>query len=314
MAKRGPCRCSPRRLDIARSFTLTTTPFYPISLRFVLALPLVVIGKHRVDIISRCKVLVDLKPRPRKYSSSSTCVWGTSSDVCATSYTKEFESARGGDFGVQLAHGARGRIARVGIERLCQALSGFYLKGPAQDRGDARDVPRRDVTHNIRTIDSVPLELARPTILSGGEGLDEPKDARLLNKIQTKLGKPLYCQPAQCGRGRRAPAGPQNRRLAPIDSFVYDVAHTSEDVPQTQVEELEYLRGLGLRSTSTLHRLIISDAVLAYYDQWKGKNKSQGYWIDGVVVKVNERAYQDALGSPARRRASPLRLSSQPSR
>jgi DNA ligase (NAD+) len=36
--------------------------------------------------------------------------------------------------------------------------------------------------------------------------------------------------------------------------------------------------------------------VLAYWDEWKGKSKSQGYWIDGVVVKVNERDLQERLG------------------
>src|SRR6185437_3562609 len=38
------------------------------------------------------------------------------------------------------------------------------------------------------------------------------------------------------------------------------------------------------------------ECVLKYYDEWKDKNKAQGYWIDGIVIKVNSRAQQESLG------------------
>jgi len=39
---------------------------------------------------------------------------------------------------------------------------------------------------------------------------------------------------------------------------------------------------------------------------WKKKGRHQEYWIDGIVVKVNEKKYEDALGYTAKPRDSPL--------
>lgn len=173
-----------------------------------------------------------------------------------------------------------------------------YEKGmlkTAATRGDGE--VGEDVTQNIKTIESVPLKLARPIdIIVEGEVWMSAKNLELLNKAQEKAGKPLYANPRNVAAGSIRQLDPSIAASRKLDVFIYDVAKTSEQLPDTQQEELEYLKELGFK-VNPHHRLARTiDEVIEYWETWKGKGRHQEYWLDGVVLKVNERAYQETLG------------------
>ncbi|HUO50128.1 MAG TPA: NAD-dependent DNA ligase LigA [Candidatus Paceibacterota bacterium] len=173
-----------------------------------------------------------------------------------------------------------------------------YKKGlleTAATRGNG--IIGEDVTHNIRTIESVPLKLERPIdIIVEGEVWMSAKKLELLNKAQEKAGKPLFANPRNVAAGSIRQLDPKIAASRKLDVFIYDVAKTSEKFPPTQMEELDYLRDLGFK-VNPHHRLAknIEDAI-TYWDEWKQKGRHQEYWIDGIVIKVNEKNYEDALG------------------
>jgi DNA ligase (NAD+) len=173
-----------------------------------------------------------------------------------------------------------------------------YEKGhlkTAATRGDG--AVGEDVTHNVRTIESVPLSLSRPVdIIVEGEVWMSEGQLKALNKSQTQKGLPLYANPRNAAAGSIRQLDPKVAASRKLDSFIYDVAQTSEALPDTQYEELEYLRTLGFKVNKHFELAGSIGEVIEYWEKWKHKNKSQGYWIDGVVVKVNERALQDRLG------------------
>jgi DNA ligase (NAD+) len=74
------------------------------------------------------------------------------------------------------------------------------------------------------------------------------------------------------------------------------VAQTSETFPPTQFEELEYLRELGFKVNP--HHVLARDieVCVAFWEEWKKKGRQQDYWLDGIVVKVNERELEERLG------------------
>lgn len=173
-----------------------------------------------------------------------------------------------------------------------------YQKGnfvTAATRGDG--AVGEDVTHNVRTIESVPLTLARPVdIIVEGEVWMSEAQLEALNNRQRNLGLPLYANPRNAAAGSIRQLDPKVAASRKLDAFIYDVAQTSEDLPHTQHEELEYLRGLGFK-VNKHHELAGSiEEVIEYWNKWQKKSKTQGYWVDGVVVKVNEREYQEQLG------------------
>ncbi len=173
-----------------------------------------------------------------------------------------------------------------------------YVKGnliTAATRGDG--VVGEDVTHNVRTISSIPLTLTRPIdcIVEGEVWMGEEALAAA-NKSRAEQGEPLFANPRNAAAGSLRQLDPKIAASRKLDSFIYDVAQTEEELPQTQHEELQYLRELGFKINPHYRHVRTIDEVIAYWDEWKLKSKSQGYWIDGVVVKVDEREEQERLG------------------
>ncbi len=165
----------------------------------------------------------------------------------------------------------------------------------AATRGDGS--VGEDVTHNVRTIESVPLSLTRPIdVIAEGEVWMSAKQLEKINKDRAKSGEELYANPRNVAAGAVRQLDPKIAASRKLDVFIYDVAQSSEGEPKTQVEELEYLRELGFKVNTHYAHAANIDEVIRYWESWKEKGRKQDYWIDGVVVKVNEREYQEALG------------------
>lgn len=173
-----------------------------------------------------------------------------------------------------------------------------YVQGKlmtAATRGDG--VVGEDVTHNVRTISSIPLTLTRPIdIIVEGEVWMSEEALAVANKSREAQDEPPFANPRNAAAGSLRQLDPKIAAARKLDSFIYDVAKTEEALPETQHEELEYLEKLGFKVNRYYRHVRTIEEVIAYWDEWKLKNKSQGYWIDGVVVKVDEREEQERLG------------------
>lgn len=173
-----------------------------------------------------------------------------------------------------------------------------YEKGvlvTAATRGDG--VVGEDVTHNVRTIDAVPLSLERPVdIVVEGEVWMSSKNLETLNALRRAQGESEFANPRNAAAGSIRQLDPKIAAARKLDVFIYDVAKTSDGFPPTQIEELEYLRELGFKVNP--HHLLAKtiDDAIAFWETWKKKGRHQEYWIDGVVIKVNEKRFEDLLG------------------
>ena len=173
-----------------------------------------------------------------------------------------------------------------------------YEKGllkVAATRGDG--VVGEDVTNNIKTIESVPLSLERPVdVIVEGEVWMSEKSFAALNRERERAGEALFANPRNAAAGSIRQLDPKIAASRKLDTFIYDIAQTSEALPGTQKEELAYLRELGFKVNSHFKLVRSVEEIVLYWQEWQDKKKKQGYWIDGVVVKVSEKKYQDALG------------------
>jgi len=198
-----------------------------------------------------------------------------------------------------------------------------YIDGKlvcAATRGDGK--VGENVTHNVRTIESVPLELRRAeSVIVEGEVWMSKKHFEKLNAEQEKLGLPLFANPRNVAAGSIRQLDPKITASRKLDVFVYDLAQINTQGGEgvgtetnTQInagvkvgkmasehltlqsEELAYLKELGFKVNSHARVCKTIDEVLHFWEEWKNKSKKQDYWIDGVVVKVNEIKYQEALG------------------
>ena len=172
----------------------------------------------------------------------------------------------------------------------------------AATRGDGK--VGENVTHNVRTIESIPLALRRPeNVIVEGEVWLSKKHFEQLNAEQEKLGLPLFANPRNVAAGSIRQLDPKITASRKLDVFIYDLAQVAvlrdevaAGTPILQSNELTYLKELGFKVNKHARVCKTIDDVLDFWNEWKNKSKNQDYWIDGVVVKVNEIKYQEALG------------------
>jgi len=174
-----------------------------------------------------------------------------------------------------------------------------YEKGilkTAATRGDG--VFGEDVTMNVRTIDSVPLKLRKAVdAIVEGEVWMGKKGLVALNKKRKKEGEAEFANPRNAAAGAIRQLDPKIAAARPLDTFIYDLVQSGTVLPDTQIQELELLRELGFKVNRHFTHADTVAEVIEFWKTWHGKKRdNEDYLIDGVVVKVNERVYQEALG------------------
>ncbi len=186
------------------------------------------------------------------------------------------------------------------------AVSLTYVNGVLQrgaTRGDG--VVGEDVTHNVRTIASVPLRLMGKgyprTLEVRGEVYIPKADFIALNERQKKNGLKVYVNPRNTAAGSLRQLDPRITAERRLQIFCYALGKTEQgEMPGTQYEVLMQLREWGLRICPETRLVHGHEECLEYYRQMQIKRTSLEYEIDGVVYKVNSFAQQRAAGFIAR--------------
>jgi DNA ligase (NAD+) len=190
-----------------------------------------------------------------------------------------------------------------GLKVVIEYQNGLLYK--AATRGDG--IVGEDVTHNIRTINSIPLKLEHNIdIIVEGEVLITKTNFEKLNKIQKKNNLPLYANPRNIAAGSIRQLDPKVSASRNLDMFIYDIAlldlKNQKDkrgrlkTPQSQEEELILLEYLGFKVNTHFKKVSDIDGVIKFWHHWQNIYKKQDYLIDGVVVKVNGHDLQKQLG------------------
>ncbi len=170
----------------------------------------------------------------------------------------------------------------------------------AATRGDG--VIGEDVTHNIRTIESIPLKLKNKIdIIVEGEVWLSKSNFEKLNKIQEKNEEHLFANPRNIAAGSIRQLDPKIAASRNLDMFVYDIAllNIKEEnipLPKTQEDELKLLQNLGFKVNNHFKKVSNINEVIKFWHHWQNIYKKQDYMIDGVVVKTNDIKLQQDLG------------------
>ncbi len=165
----------------------------------------------------------------------------------------------------------------------------------AATRGDGK--VGEDVTANVKMIESVPLSLREK--VSGvfeGEVWMAKTTLERLNKEEINAGRDPYANPRNLAAGTIRQLDATVVKARALDIFVYDVSALDSAVPKTQIDELKLLQGFGFKVNKHFAECKTIEEVIAFWEKWQKKAPKEDYWVDGVVVKVNEQQYQEALG------------------
>jgi len=180
-----------------------------------------------------------------------------------------------------------------GLKIILDYENGFLKT--AATRGDGKI--GEDVTHNIRTIGSVPLQLKQKVdVVVEGEVWMSKTGLQKLNKDRKSKNLPLFANPRNAAAGSIRQLDPRIAAKRELDNFVYDLSLSDIGIPETQIEELKLLEDLGFKVNKHYKLCRTIEEVINYWKEWQGKASKEPYLLDGVVVKVNEKYFQEILG------------------
>jgi DNA ligase (NAD+) len=173
----------------------------------------------------------------------------------------------------------------------------------AATRGDGS--VGEDVTANIRTIRAIPLHLRGPVPLNlevRGEVLMFRREFDQLNAAQRERGEKEFVNPRNAAAGSLRQLDPALTAQRPLRFFAYGVGDVrgGPALPDSHDALLQWLAHSGL-PVSRERRICSNIAdLLAFYAQILARRATLPYDIDGVVYKVDQRGWYEAIGAVAR--------------
>ena len=186
------------------------------------------------------------------------------------------------------------------------AVSLLYEHGKlvrAATRGDG--TTGEDITHNVRTIESVPLRLlgsGYPELLEvRGEVFMPRAGFEAYNEKARAAGEKTFVNPRNAAAGSLRQLDPKLTAERPLDMYVYSVGLVEGgELPERHSEIIDRLGEWGLKTCPERDVVSGVDGCLAYFARIGAKRDELPYDIDGVVYKVDSLAMQRELGFVAR--------------
>ncbi|HWZ86875.1 MAG TPA: NAD-dependent DNA ligase LigA [Thermoanaerobaculia bacterium] len=192
-----------------------------------------------------------------------------------------------------------GFVAELKIDGLSLSLryeGGRLLRGATRGDGVRGD----DVTGNVRTIRSIPLTLSEPSPLEvRGEVYYSRKAFAAVNAGREAEGEPLFANPRNAAAGTMRLLDSRITARRRLDAWLYAVVEATL-FPDSQSAALARLRELGFPVNPHWRRCESFADVRAFVEHWREKRHDLEFETDGVVIKVDDRATQEALGATAK--------------
>lgn len=165
----------------------------------------------------------------------------------------------------------------------------------ALTRGDGQ--VGEGVTHNIRTIEAIPLSLRQK--INGrlevrGEVYMLKKDFEKVNRQRVKEGKARFANPRNFTAGSIRQLDPTMAAGRPLRFFAWEI--TGGAAPATRQAEYEALQKLGFPVPPAARLCKNLAAIEGYLKHEETRVRSYPFLVDGVVIKVNDLKLSDRLG------------------
>ena len=187
------------------------------------------------------------------------------------------------------------KIDGLGVSLIYEA--GKLVRGVT--RGDG--LVGEDITHNVRTIKSIPLELTKPVDIEvRGEIFMHKSTLEKLNKKREEEGKPKLQNVRNAAAGSIRQLDSKVAAERELDNFVYYLPNPSDFGIKTHLEALQFMGDLGFKVNP--HNKLVKniDEIISYIEDEAETRKSLSYEIDGIVIKVNDVSLQEKLGNTAK--------------
>ena len=193
------------------------------------------------------------------------------------------------------------KLDGVAVELVYQM--GKFVVGSTRGDGTVGE----DVTLNLKTIRSIPLQLLStkdgvvPERLSvRGEVFLGKNEFKLLNQQREKQGESPFANPRNAAAGSLRQLDSKITATRPLDIFCHGVGDVTGISYQTHWDVLDSFSNLGLKVSPLRYKCKSIKEVIFRYEEIQRVRNDLNYEIDGAVVKVNHCNLQERLGNISR--------------
>jgi DNA ligase (NAD+) len=190
-------------------------------------------------------------------------------------------------------------VAEPKIDGLAISLvyrDGAFERGATRGNGEIGE----DVTHNLRTIQAIPLRLdleEPPALLEvRGEVYMSLSDFSNLNERRAEAGLSTFMNPRNSAAGTIRQLDPKLAADRPLSLWCYGIGATEGIAFEAHWDALQWLREHRFPVHPDVKKLRTEDEVVAQCRAWEERRGSLDFEIDGVVVKIDEFELQRRLG------------------
>ncbi len=190
-------------------------------------------------------------------------------------------------------------VAELKIDGL--GISAIYRDGKygsAVTRGDG--FRGDDVTSNVKTIRSLPLEIKDTRDIEvRGEIYLPFQSFRRINKEREEREESLFANPRNAAAGSLRLLDPKEVASRRLDVFLYTIFIDQAEL-KNQWDNLNTLKELGFKINPSSRLCPSLDEAISFWEEWREKRDTLDYDVDGIVVKVNSTAQRNELGTTAK--------------
>jgi DNA ligase (NAD+) len=175
---------------------------------------------------------------------------------------------------------------------------GVFVRGSTRGDGEVGE----DVTENLRTIRALPLRLRdargmrapRGTLAVRGEALMRLSEFEAMNRRLVEQSQEPFANPRNAAAGTVRQLDASITASRKLDLYAYEIMAGAAF--EAQWEALEALRAWGFHVEQTLARCSGVEEAVAFHARLLERREKLDYEIDGAVLKVDRRDYQERLG------------------
>jgi len=184
-----------------------------------------------------------------------------------------------------------------GLSVALEYVDGRFVRGATRGDGTVGE----DVTENLKTIRSIPMviENAPARLIVRGEVFMPKKSFHKLNERQEAEGKPLFANPRNAAAGSLRQLDPKIAAKRGLDIYIFNIQLIEGMEFSTHTQTLEYLKSLKFKviPQKTLASIAEINAEVAAIND---RRESLVCDIDGAVIKLDDLALRDTLGTTAK--------------
>ncbi len=193
-----------------------------------------------------------------------------------------------------------------GLKIILTYENGEFVRGAT--RGDGK--VGEDVSVNLKTIKSIPLSLPKPIdLIVVGECWLSKKELERINNERKEKGEQLFANTRNAAAGSIRQLDPKIVAGRKLSTFIYDIDKINspslqagrsnpgvDSFPETQGDELKLLSDLKFNVNEYFGIFTSLDEIEKFYEKWGKAKEKLDYGLDGLVIKINSKKIQDALG------------------